>query len=124
MPHVVLAVEHHEQGDDGKLATGRCLKTRDAPARILLYHVDEMVGIACQQGIARQFVRPASTLIGRIMREIATDDEDMNAFLFRLGCYSGEPITLVSKKKKSCVAVIKDGRYNLDNLLSEAIVVE
>ena len=58
------------------------------------------------------------------VKEIATDDEDMNAFLFRLGCYSGEPITLVSKKKKSCVAVIKDGRYNLDNLLSEAIVVE
>ena len=53
------------------------------------------------------------------VKEIATDDEDMNAFLFR-----GEPITLVSKKKKSCVAVIKDGRYNLDNLLSEAIVVE
>ena len=58
------------------------------------------------------------------VKEIANDDEDMNAFLFRLGCYSGEPITLVSKKKKSCVAVIKDGRYNLDNLLSEAIVVE
>lgn len=58
------------------------------------------------------------------VKEIDTDDEDMNAFLFRLGCYSGEPITLVSKKKKSCVAVIKDGRYNLDNLLSEAIVVE
>ena len=58
------------------------------------------------------------------VKEIATDDEDMNVFLFRLGCYSGEPITLVSKKKKSCVAVIKDGRYNLDNLLSEAIVVE
>ena len=58
------------------------------------------------------------------IREIITDDEDMDAFLFRLGCYSGEPITLVSKKKNSCIAVIKDGRYNLDNLLSKAIVVE
>ena len=58
------------------------------------------------------------------IKEINTKDEDMNAFLFRLGCYSGEPITLVSKKRKSCIVVIKDGRYNLDNLLAEAIIVE
>ena len=58
-----------------------------------------------------------------IIKEINTDDDDMNAFLFRLGCYAGEPITLISKKKKSCIVVIKDGRYNLDELLSEAIVV-
>ena len=57
------------------------------------------------------------------IEEINTDDEDMNAFLFRLGCYTGEPITLISKKKKSCIVVIKDGRYNLDNLLAEAIMV-
>ena len=48
---------------------------------------------------------------------------ESKAFLFRLGCYSGEPITIVSKKKKSCVVVIKDGRYNLDQLLSEAIII-
>ena len=58
-----------------------------------------------------------------IVKEINTDDDEMNAFLFRLGCYTGEPITLVSKKKNSCIAVIKDGRYNLDNILSEAIIV-
>ncbi len=52
---------------------------------------------------------------------INTDDEDMNAFLFRLGCYSGEPITLISKKRKSCVVVIKDGRYNIDNQLAAAV---
>lgn len=57
------------------------------------------------------------------IKEIRTDDDEMNAFLFRLGCYSGEPITLISKKKKSCIVVIKDGRYNLDNLLAEAILV-
>ncbi len=55
------------------------------------------------------------------IKEIVTDDDEMNAFLFRLGCYSGEPITVVSKKKKSCVVVIKDGRYSLDQLLSEAV---
>ena len=58
-----------------------------------------------------------------IIKEINTDDDEMNSFLFRLGCYSGEPITVVSKKKKSCVAVIKDSRYNLDQLLSEAIII-
>ena len=57
------------------------------------------------------------------VREINTDDEEMNSFLFRLGCYVGEPITLISKKKKSCIVAIKDGRYNLDKLLSEAIMV-
>ena len=57
------------------------------------------------------------------VREINTDDDEMNAFLFRLGCYTGEPITLISRKKNSCIVVIKDGRYNLDNHLSEAILV-
>ena len=58
-----------------------------------------------------------------VIKEINTDDDDMNSFLFRLGCYSGEPITVVSKKKKSCVVVIKDGRYSLDELLSRAIII-
>ena len=57
------------------------------------------------------------------IKEINTEDEEMNSFLFRLGCYVGEPITLISKKKKSCIVAIKDGRYNLDELLSEAILV-
>ena len=58
-----------------------------------------------------------------IVKEIKTDDDEMNSFLFRLGCYEGEPITLVSKKRKSCIVVIKDGRYNLDVQLSEAIII-
>ena len=58
------------------------------------------------------------------IKEINTQDEEMNAFLFRLGCYTGEPVTLISKKKKNCIVVIKDGRYNLDNLLAEALLVE
>ena len=58
-----------------------------------------------------------------VVREIVTDDEEMDAFLFSLGCYSGEPITVVSRLKNSCVVSIKDGRYNIDNQLAEAIVV-
>lgn len=58
-----------------------------------------------------------------IIQNIATDDEELNSFLFSLGCYSGEPITVVSRKKATCVVSIKDGRYSIDNQLAEAIVV-
>ena len=57
------------------------------------------------------------------VKDIRTNDEDMNAFLFRLGCYSGEPITVIKKSKKDCIVVIKDGRYSLDNLLAGAIMI-
>ena len=58
-----------------------------------------------------------------IIKDIVTDDEEMDAFLFTLGCYSGEPITVVSRKRGGCVVSIKDGRYNIDNFLAEAIVI-
>ena len=58
-----------------------------------------------------------------IIKEIQTDDEELKAFLFTLGCYSGEPITVISRLKSGCVVSIKDGRYNIDNLLAEAIIV-
>ena len=58
-----------------------------------------------------------------IIKDVVTDDDDMKAFLFRLGCYSGEPITVISKKRKQSIVVIKEGRYSLDNLLCEAIRV-
>ena len=58
-----------------------------------------------------------------IVQRIATDDEELNAFLFSLGCYSGEPITVVSRRRSGCTVSIKDGRYNIDNQLAEAIVI-
>lgn len=58
-----------------------------------------------------------------IIKEILTDDEELNAFLFSLGCYEGEPITVVTRKRSGCVVSIKDGRYNIDNQLAEAIVI-
>ena len=54
---------------------------------------------------------------------IKTDDEELDAFLFSLGCYSGETITVVSRKKNNCVVSIKDGRYSIDNQLAEAIII-
>lgn len=58
-----------------------------------------------------------------IISGINTEDEELNAFLFSLGCYSGEPITVVSRKKSGMVVSIKDGRYNIDSQLSDAIEV-
>ena len=58
-----------------------------------------------------------------IIQSIDTDDEELNAFLFSLGCYSGEPITVISFKRGGCVVSIKDGRYNIDNQLADAIRV-
>ena len=58
-----------------------------------------------------------------IIREIRTDDEELNSFLFSLGCYSGDPITVVSRKKHNCTVSIKDGRYNIDNQLAAAIMI-
>ena len=58
-----------------------------------------------------------------IIQRIETEDEELNAFLFSLGCYSGEPITVVSRRRGSCVVSVKDGRYSIDNQLAAAIVV-
>ena len=58
-----------------------------------------------------------------IIQRIETDDEELNAFLFSLGCYSGEPITVISHLKGSCVVSIKDARYNIDTQLAQAIIV-
>ena len=58
-----------------------------------------------------------------IIKSIETDDEDLNSFLFSLGCYSGEPITVVTRRKSGCVVSVKDGRYNIDNDLAAAIII-
>ena len=58
-----------------------------------------------------------------IIKAIETDDEEMDAFLFSLGCYSGEPITVISHKRGGCVVSIKDGRYNIDKALASAILI-
>ncbi len=58
-----------------------------------------------------------------IIKDIITDDEELNSFLFSLGCYSGEPITVISHLKGGCVVSIKDARYNIDNDLAGAISI-
>ena len=58
-----------------------------------------------------------------IVKNIVTDDEELDAFLFSLGCYSGEPITVISHVKGGCIVSIKDGRYNIDKQLADAIEI-
>lgn len=58
-----------------------------------------------------------------IIKSIQTDDEELNSFLFTLGCYSGEPITVIQHIKGGCVVVIKDARYNIDKELAQAIII-
>ena len=58
-----------------------------------------------------------------IIKCINTDDEELNSFLFSLGCYSGEPITVIKRRRSGSVVAIKDGRYNIDSQLAEAIEV-
>lgn len=58
-----------------------------------------------------------------IIKKIDTQDEELEAFLFTLGCYSGEPITVIARIKGGLIVSIKDGRYSIDNLLAEAIAI-
>lgn len=59
-----------------------------------------------------------------IILSIDTDDEELEDFLFSLGCFEGEEITVVSHLKGGCVVSIKDGRYTIDNDLADAIKVK
>ena len=58
-----------------------------------------------------------------IIKDINTGDDELDAFLFSLGCYSGEPITVISRRRSGCIVSIKDGRYNIDKYLANAITV-
>ncbi len=59
-----------------------------------------------------------------IVEDIHTDDEDLRSFLFSLGCYSGEPITVIAHRRGGCTVSIKDGRYNIDNMIADAVLIK
>ena len=58
-----------------------------------------------------------------IIEEIKTDDEELKSILLSLGCYSGEPITVISHLKGGCVVSIKEGRYNIDKEIAQAVLI-
>ena len=58
-----------------------------------------------------------------IIQTIQTDDPELNSFLFSLGCYSGEPVTVVARRRRSLTVSIKDARYCIDRQLGQAIIL-
>ena len=58
-----------------------------------------------------------------IIQSVGISDSELESFLFTLGCYSGEPITVIARRRNSCTVAIKDGRYNIDSQLAQAIKV-
>lgn len=58
-----------------------------------------------------------------IIQSVEIADAELESFLFTLGCYSGEPITVITRRRNSCTVAIKDGRYNIDSQLAEAIKI-
>ncbi len=81
------------------------------------------ITLFCKRGEKAMNLMEAEDGKEYIIKEIATDDEELDAFLFSLGCYSGEPITVISHLKGGCVVSIKDGRYNIDKQLAQAVLV-
>ena len=77
----------------------------------------------CESGV--YYMTLLNAEVGReyLISHIDTKDEELDAFLFSLGCYSGEPITVISKRRGGCTVSIKDGRYNVDKQLADAIVL-
>ena len=65
----------------------------------------------------------AEERIEYVIKAIETDDEELNSFLFSLGCFIGGTITVIKRRKSSCIVAIKDGRYNIDSNLAGAISV-
>lgn len=67
----------------------------------------------------------ASAIEGKeyIIKSIEIDDRELNSFLFSLGCYTGEPITVISHLRRGSIVSIKDGRYSIDRELAGAIIV-
>lgn len=88
------------------------------------YNVTRLaVANQCFQRVTNMNLREAAEGVEYIIKEIKTADEELNSFLFSLGCYSGEPITVISHRKGGCTVSIKDGRYSIDTQLAEAIII-
>lgn len=58
-----------------------------------------------------------------LVKEIQSEDDELSKFLFSLGCYAGETITIISRKKKHLILLIHDARYNVDMDLARTIIV-
>ena len=58
-----------------------------------------------------------------IIKAIKADDDELKDFLFTLGCYEGETVTIISILSDNYVINVKDARYSIDKELAEAIIL-
>ena len=58
-----------------------------------------------------------------MIEKISANDEELESFLFSLGCYAGEKITVVAKRNGTLVVALKDARYSIDTALAQEISI-
>ncbi len=58
-----------------------------------------------------------------VIKDVKTDDEELKSFLFTLGCYEGETVTVLSVLSENYVISVKDARYSIDVELANAIII-
>ena len=68
-------------------------------------------------------LKDANVDVEYTIKSVYTDDEELKKFLFSLGCYEGEPITVIKHLRGSLIVAIKDARYDIDNNLADAIEI-
>ena len=90
---------------------------------VVLYYLQLATANRILKGWRVMTLLEAETGREYIIKALDTGDEELESFLFSLGCYTGEPITVIARQRKACTVSIKDGRYNIDSQLAEAIII-
>ncbi|MCH4891024.1 ferrous iron transport protein A [Acidaminobacter sp. JC074] len=57
------------------------------------------------------------------IKDIKTNDSEIENFLFTLGCYPGEKVVVISRLADNFVISVKDARYSIDTELAKAIKI-
>ena len=117
--NIPINLENTYEGEDGLLYCTKCHTRR--VTKDIIQPFGKRMPVSCE--CMKEAEQKAQEQKEYIIKSIDTDDAELNAFLFSLGCYAGEPITVVSRRRSGCTVSIKDGRYNIDNALAEAIIV-
>ena len=75
--HLIPTVEHEHQRDDGEPAAGACSQVAYAAAGVGFDGGNELLHVTAGHCLPRLCIYLASIGIRRIMREVATDDEEV-----------------------------------------------
>jgi ferrous iron transport protein A len=75
------------------------------------------------KGDSARRVSEAEVDVEYTIKKIETNDEELKNFLFTLGCYEGEKLTVISILAENYVITVKDARYSINSELAEAIII-